>query len=295
MVSFVRLSEGDAGAVKDYPCKTMTDVRSDNADRELESALAFWRDAGLDVCVEDGPVDRLHAPQPVRRPAAAVTPLSAGPVPAAEDTGAAVAEARIRAAEAETLDALAAAIAAFEGCPLRRMGARQSVFYRGNPQAEVMLIGEGPGADEDLKGQPFVGKAGQLLDRMMVAAGLTDDVFITNTVFWRPPGNRTPTPAEQMTCAPFVERAIALVQPRILVFVGGASAKFMLRTEDGILSLRGKWSEWRPAEGGQTYPALPTLHPAYLLRQPREKAKAWLDLLSLTQRLAGLRAGSLDS
>lgn len=158
-----------------------------------------------------------------------------------------------------------------------------------------MLIGEGPGADEDLRGQPFVGKAGQLLDRMLAAIQLKDEVFITNTVFWRPPGNRTPTLEEQMTCAPFVERAIALVRPRVLVLVGGASAKFLLKTDEGILKLRGQWRDWRPREGGQTYPALPMLHPAYLLRQPREKAKAWQDLLSLSVRLAEPERPSLDS
>ena len=121
---------------------------------------------------------------------------------------------------------------------------------------------------------------------MLKAVDLQDDVFITNTVFWRPPGNRTPSTTEQMTCAPFVERAIALVRPKLLVFVGGASAKFMLKTEDGILSLRGQWRDWRPSEGGETYPALPMLHPAFLLRQPQAKARAWQDLLSLSARLA---------
>ena len=131
-----------------------------------------------------------------------------------------------------------------------------------------MIIGEGPGADEDRQGQPFVGRAGKLLDRMLTAAGLLDDVFITNTVFWRPPGNRTPTPAEQTACRPFVERAIALVKPKVLVLAGGASAKSMLDTNEGILSLHGRWRDWTSADGAITLPALPTLHPAFLLRQP---------------------------
>lgn len=266
-----------------------------NPDPELESALAFWRDAGLEVCVEDSPVDRLHAPQPVRRAPVLVGGATARIEPEATDVSGAVAQARALASEAETLDALAAAIANFDGCPLRRMGAKQSVFARGKPDADVMLIGEGPGADEDQRGEPFVGKAGQLLDRMLQAIALKDEVFITNTVFWRPPGNRTPTLEEQMVCAPFVERAITLVKPRLLVLVGGASAKFMLRSDDGILKLRGKWQDWRPVEGGLVYPALPTLHPAYLLRQPREKAKAWQDLLSLSSRLAALNSRQLES
>lgn len=254
--------------------------------RALESALAFWRDAGLEVLVEDSPTDRLHAPQPVVR-SAAVASVAAGPAASTEDFGAAVAEAHRLAAQADSIEALAEAITAFEGCPLRGLGARQAVVWRGRVDAPVLLIGEGPGADEDQQGQPFVGKAGKLLDAMLRAVDLQDQVFITNTVFWRPPGNRTPTPSEQMTCAPFVERAIALVRPKLLVLVGGASAKFMLKTEEGILSLRGQWRDWRPSEGGETYPALPILHPAFLLRQPQAKARAWQDLLSLSARLAG--------
>lgn len=253
--------------------------------RALESALAFWRDAGLDVLVEDSPTDRLHAPQPVVRAATAASVVP-GPAASSEDLSAAVAEAHRLAVQADSIEALAEAVATFEGCPLRGLGARQAVVWRGRADAPVLLIGEGPGADEDQQGQPFVGKAGKLLDAMLKAVDLQDQVFITNTVFWRPPGNRTPTPAEQMTCAPFVERAISLVRPRLLVLVGGASAKFMLKTEEGILSLRGQWRDWRPSEGGETYPALPMLHPAFLLRQPQAKARAWQDLLSLSARLA---------
>ena len=160
------------------------------------------------------------------------------------------------------------------------------MFARGNPNAELMIVGEGPGADEDRQGKPFVGRAGQLLDRMLKAAGLEDRVFITNTVFWRPPGNRTPTPAEQAVCAPFVERAIELVKPQMLMFAGGASAKAMLKVDEGILSLRGRWFDWKAETGdGHALPAMPTLHPAFLLRQPAAKKKAWIDLLTLTERL----------
>lgn len=193
-------------------------------------------------------------------------------------------EARRSAAAANDLDALAAAIAAFEGCPLKA-GARQAVFARGRPDAPLMIIGEAPGADEDAQGAPFVGRAGQLLDRMLAAAGLTDEAFITNTVFWRPPGNRTPTPAEQAVCAPFLERAIALIAPKALLLVGGASAKAMLGEKEGILSIRGRWFPWRSADGTQEIPALPTLHPAFLLRQPAAKRKSWEDMLILGDRL----------
>ena len=148
-----------------------------------------------------------------------------------------------------------------------------------------MIIGEAPGADEDAQGVPFVGRAGHLLDRMLAAAGLTDRVFITNTVFWRPPGNRTPTADEQAVCVPFLDRAITLVNPKFPLFVGGASAKAMLRTNDGILSLHGRWFEWKSADGTLEIPALPTLHPAFLLRRPAAKKKSWEDLLTLVERV----------
>lgn len=260
------------------------------AHRAAESALAFWADAGVDVAYADEPIDRLaEGAERLQAKAAPAPPraLKAAPVigGAAPDFAAALAEARIRAAEAQDLDALAAAIAAFDGCGLKFEGARQSVFSRGNPQAPVVIVGEGPGGDEDAQGAPFVGRAGQLLDRMIAAAGLTDRVFITNTVFWRPPGNRTPSPAEQAVCAPFLERAIQLVNPKMLLLAGGASAKSVLKRDDGILSMRGRWFEWHGEASGLTLPALPTLHPAFLLRQPAAKKKAWQDLLTLTERL----------
>ncbi|MFZ5670217.1 MAG: uracil-DNA glycosylase, partial [Pseudomonadota bacterium] len=206
-------------------------------------------------------------------------PASAGP-----DIAAAVADARARAAQAGTLEALADAIAGFEGCGLRFEGARQAVFARGNPNGPVMIVGEGPGGEEDAQGLPFVGRAGKLLDRMLEAAGLQDRVFITNTVFWRPPGNRTPSAAEQALCAPFLQRAIQLVKPKMLLLLGGAAAKSVLKRDEGILSLRGRWFEWT-GEDGTVMPALPTLHPAFLLRQPAAKKKAWQDLLMLVERL----------
>jgi DNA polymerase len=224
------------------------------------------------------------------RPAAAPQPIAArsppgGAVRTPSVDAAAVGAAREAANAAGDLAALEAAIAAYEGCELKRQGARQAVFARGVPDAAVMVIGEGPGAEEDMQGAPFVGRAGKLLDKMLAAAGLEGRVFITNTVFWRPPGNRTPSAAEQAACAPFLERAIALVQPKMLMLAGGASAKHMLQTPDGILSLRGRWFEWRSADGALELPALPTLHPAFLLRQSAAKKKAWEDLLMLVERL----------
>jgi DNA polymerase len=251
----------------------------------LQSLLAFWRDAGVDHLFEDEPQDRRQAARP--RPELTVVP-AAPPEAAgrgAPDLAEAVATARAMAAEAETLQALETAIAAFEGCSLRFEGARRAVFCRGRPDAEILVIGEAPGAEEDLQGQPFVGRAGQLLDRMLAAAGLSDRVFITNTVFWRPPGNRQPSANEQSVCAPFLERAVALVRPKVLLLLGGASAKFVLNRPEGILALRGKWQDRVFEDAKLTIPALPTLHPAFLLRQPAAKKKAWADLLSLADRL----------
>jgi DNA polymerase len=255
-----------------------------------ESLLAFWSDAGVDAMLLDAPIDRIAAgkiapPQPPQvraaAPAAATRPAAKGP-----DISAAVAQAQELAAQADTLEALVAAISGFDGCPLKFEGAAsQAVVWRGVADAQLMVIGEGPGQEEDQRGQPFVGRAGRLLDKMLTAAGVAERAFITNTVFWRPPGNRTPTPAEQAICAPFVERAIALVKPSMLLLVGGASAKAVLKKDEGILSLRGRWHEWRSADGALELPAMPTLHPAFLLRQPAAKKRAWADLLTLCERL----------
>ena len=259
---------------------------ADPADRALESLLAFWCEAGVEDCFEDQAVDRVVRQAPPARPAApAPARPAATEAPVSPDLAAAIAEARARAGEAADLGALEAAIAAFDGCGLKFQGARRAVFSRGTPDAPVVVIGEGPGAEEDQQGAPFVGRAGKLLDRMLEAAGLQDRVFITNTVFWRPPGNRTPSFDEQAACAPFLERAIALVRPKILLLVGGASAKSMLKKDEGILSLRGRWFEWRGQDPELVLPALPTLHPAFLLRQPAAKKKAWSDLLTLAERL----------
>ncbi len=259
---------------------------SDHPSLALESLLAFWREAGVDACYEDEPVDRTWRPAPpLRAQPGAPTETQSAAAFASPDVSAAVVEARALAAAAGDLAALEAAIAAFDGCPLKHQGAKRAVFSRGAPDAPVVIIGEGPGAEEDAQGAPFVGRAGKLLDRMLEAAGLQDRVFITNTVFWRPPGNRTPTPAEQAVCAPFLDRALQLIRPKLLLLVGGASAKSILRREEGILSLRGRWFEWRSQDEQLELPALPTLHPAFLLRQPAAKKKAWSDLLTLTERL----------
>ncbi len=259
--------------------------------RAMESLLGFWAEAGVDACYEAAPVDRTAASRTAHRRVGS----SAAPVGDAAPSGSRSAtpskapvtalEAYKTALDATDLSALALAIAAFEGCPLKFSGARQAVTWRGPPDAPVMAIGEAPGAEEDAAGAPFIGRAGKLLDRMLFAAGLEGRVLITNTVFWRPPGNRDPTPAEQLACAPFLQRAIALVRPRVLLLVGGAAAKSVLGQKTGILSLRGRWVEWRSDDGAVQAPAMATLHPAFLLRQPAAKKLAWSDLLMLAERL----------
>ncbi len=265
-------------------------MSAEPADRLAESLLAFWAEAGVDALLLDEPFDRIEAgriqpPRPVERKPASVTAHPAARTASSANDEAAVEQARTLAAGAPDLSALREVIEAFDGCTLKFEGATRSVFYRGRDDAPLMVIGEGPGAEEDARGEPFVGRAGQLLDRMLEAAGLKDRVFITNSVFWRPPGNRNPTPQEQAVCAPFLERAIALVQPRMLLLVGAPSTKAMLKRDEGILSLRGRWFDWKSADGQFECPAMPTLHPAFLLRQPAAKKKAWSDLITLTERL----------
>jgi len=185
---------------------------------------------------------------------------------------------------APSIAALREELMNFEGCALKQT-AMNLVFADGNPGAKVMLVGEAPGEDEDRQGLPFVGASGKLLDRMLATIGLDrSNVYISNILFWRPPGNRSPTDAEIAACLPFAERHIALVQPEILVLLGGVAAKSLLRTKEGITRLRGRWTEYKPRLGrADTLPlrCLPIYHPAYLLRQPGAKRQAWNDLLLL--------------
>jgi uracil-DNA glycosylase len=225
------------------------------------------------------PVADREPPAPIARPAIAI-PASAS---AAEQS------ARALAAAATSLEELADALAAFDGCPLK-FTATKLVFADGNPKAELMLVGEAPGSDEDRDGRPFVGVSGQLLDRMLAAVGLgREDVYVANTLYWRPPGNRSPTQAEIAACLPFIQRQIELVAPKILVLLGGAAAKTMLNRADGITKLRGRRFEYESAGMLAPIPALATYHPAYLLRQPSQKREAWQDFLSLREMLDLLR------
>lgn len=271
-----------------------TDARNDD---ELIAALRWQIDAGADEAIADTPVDRfaraVEAPAAAPAPPAPPVPTAppAPPAPVALTSQSEVAASALALAEAAAdLTALRAALAAFDGCSLKAT-ATNLVFGVGQAPAEVMLIGEAPGRDEDREGVPFVGVSGQLLDVMLGYVGLSraENVYISNILPWRPPGNRQPTDAEIAACLPFLARHIALVAPRILVFLGGTAAKTLLGRSEGITRLRGRWYEYAsPAletVGLAPIPAMATLHPAYLLRQPAQKRAAWKDLLSVRQRL----------
>lgn len=248
------------------------------------AALEWLGEAGVDEAISDTAVNRYELAAEAPKPTA-VARSAAPPVREAAFAAADPAEvARAAAARAGTLEELRAALAAFDLCELKR-GARNTVFADGNPAARVLVLGEAPGAEEDREGRPFVGRAGQLLDRMFAAIGLSrtspdaqSALYITNVLPWRPPGNRDPQPAEIAMLLPFVERHIALVDPAAIVVMGNTSL-FALTGGKGILRARGNWTE---ALGK---PLLPMAHPAYLLRTPAAKREAWADLLSLQARL----------
>jgi uracil-DNA glycosylase len=290
-------------------------IEAGGMDRQALAALLRWyADMGVDCALGDAPVDRFeqsrrpppalvktaalpdpepHAPSTPAPPRRAAPPKppparAAANPHAALSQDAAAASAREQAMGARTLDELRARLEAFDACALKQ-SATQLVFADGAPDARIMVVGEGPGADEDRIGRPFVGRAGQLLDKMLAAIGLDrSKVYIANVVPWRPPGNRTPTPQELALCLPFVRRQIELVAPDFLVLLGASAAQTLLNEKEGIMRLRGHWRDYRG--DGTTIPALPMLHPAYLLRAPLKKAQAWRDLRTLRHALdkAGL-------
>ncbi|MGV8853723.1 MAG: uracil-DNA glycosylase [Devosia sp.] len=276
----------------------MTEDHPLNRD-EMLAVLDWYRAAGVDIAVGEEPVDRFAQRVPNRTaPAAVASPVTAVDSPAvrrAADSasegptvllGGDPAEARALAASATTLEQLEALLGAYDGCGLK-LRATQLVFADGNPQADIMLIGEAPGAEEDHQGKPFVGKSGQLLDRMLKAIGLDRTrVYIANTVPWRPPGNRTPTPEEMALCLPFLHRQVELVAPKIVMTLGGPAMQTIFDTTAGIIKMRGKWSTL--SIGSRQVEAIPTLHPAYLLRNARAKEQAWADMLSLRMKIEAL-------
>jgi len=270
------------------------------------TALRLQIEWGADEALADAPIDRLAQTVPgraVRMPAAvpemrvAATPLAAAqvapsvrqvpvvPASAAPVVPMPAQRAQDIAAAANTVEELRAALLAFDGCALKDT-ATNLVFADGNPDAGLMLVGEGPGAEEDRAGKPFVGASGQFLDRMLASIGLTRaDYLVTNLIPWRPPGNRNPTDQEILICLPFLLRHIALVKPKRLVLLGGISAKAVLGGKNGITRMRGKWADARIPGLPNPVPALPVLHPAYLLRSPGSKREAWADWLLLQRTI----------
>ncbi|MGE4527609.1 MAG: uracil-DNA glycosylase [Rhodospirillaceae bacterium] len=245
---------------------------------DAAAVLRWYAAAGVDIAVGETPLDRT-APPP------------AAPQPAPPQQAALRTEAAPRAAAADapppegaaTLDDLRARLESFDACLLRRTATR-TVFGAGPADARLMVIGEAPGADEDRSGVPFVGRAGQLLDKMLASIGWPREaVYITNVVPWRPPGNRNPTPEEVTLCLPFVLRAIDLVAPQAVLLLGGSAAAALLDSHDGITRLRGRWHTLARPE--REIAALPTFHPAFLLRNPSSKAAVWRDLLGLKARI----------
>ncbi|MBL8689921.1 MAG: uracil-DNA glycosylase [Rhodospirillaceae bacterium] len=288
---------------------------SDLSDADAASLLAWQVAAGADEAILDEPVDRtrpqpsisgpaIPAPPPATPrgvaeappafagaaaplpPRPAIRPAASPPRPVPASTPLVAQDAKALAASCKTIAELEQAVRVYDGCGLKKT-ATNTVFADGNPGAKLMFVGEAPGADEDRQGKPFVGLSGKLLDRMLQAIGYDrTSAYITNILFWRPPGNRQPTPQEIQQCLPFVVRHIELVRPDVLVLLGGTSAKTILNQTEGILRLRGRWFEYRTDESLPVIPAIPTLHPAYLLRSPGQKREAWRDFLSLKLRLS---------
>ena len=272
---------------------------------DLREILMFYRDAGVDAALADKPFDRFAdappkkaaAPTQAReklpdRPKLGVrrdesTPRTMPvkkPEKMAVPDETQVALARELAAKADSLDALRDHLENFDGCNLK-FTAKNLVFADGNPEGPLMVIGEAPGRDEDVEGLPFVGRSGQLLDRMLAAIGLDrEQVYVANVIPWRPPGNRTPTPQETEICRPFIERQIELANPDIIVTLGGPASKVLLKATQGIMRQRGNWTDYT-GPAGQKVAAMPTLHPAYLLRNPAHKRLAWRDFLEVKARL----------
>ena len=271
----------------------MTNDRN-KATREL---LAFYSEAGVDIALREEPNDWLSAeesapsiaaePAPAANPPAARKPAVSAvippPAPVPPPPDAAAMAAREAARSAASLDELRTILNGFDGCALKN-GASRLVFADGTPGSRLMLVGEAPGAEEDRQGLPFVGKSGQLLDRMLAAIGLDrGKVYIANIVPWRPPGNRTPTPVETQICLPFIQRQIELCDPDVLITVGQPSTGALLGIQ-GIMKNRGRWFPYQT--GTREIRAMPMLHPAYLLRSPIGKRLAWRDLLAIKKALA---------
>lgn len=264
-----------------------------------QEILTFYVEAGVDCAIGEEPVNRLadETPAPQEPPSAAPRLERAAAPPSrpvlapavAPPPEAAIVSAREAAHAAQSLDELRRLLETFDGCALKFTASRL-VFADGNPNARLMFVGEAPGREEDLAGLPFVGRSGQLLDRMIGAIGLDrTSVYIANIIPWRPPGNRTPTPQETQICLPFIRRQIELVNPDVLVCLGNPSSQGILETKEGIMRTRGRWRDYDT--GTRSIKAMPTFHPAYLLRSPVYKKLAWQDFRSIKAALVEAGAG----
>jgi uracil-DNA glycosylase len=318
----LRLVDPDLASPCYFP--RMTSQRNLSSVAASRAALMRWYlEVGVDETIGEAPVDRFVAPAPAR----VAAPPSASAPPSAPAAGRAttpesrvippvgapraqpqprpeslppkslppksllpeemvVQQAVSLASNAASLTALKDAVNLFDGCPLKRT-ATNLVFGRGNPAARIVFIGEAPGAEEDLRGAPFVGPSGRLLDRMLGSIGLaSNDVFISNTVFWRPPGNRSPTSSETAACMPFLQRMLELIDPDVVVALGGPAAAVLLGRAESVGKLRGRWFPYQSPGLSRPASATATFHPAYLLRSPAQKRLAWRDFLAIKRKLA---------
>ncbi len=252
---------------------------------DITSVLNWYIDCGVTESCGAEP-SLMSKPQPAT--VAAVAPSAAPARPAisalAQTSVAACKNARELCEKATSLDELKQLVNSFEGCALK-FNAKSTVFGSGNPQAEILIIGEAPGADEDRLGLPFVGRSGHLLDKMLAAIGVNrESVYITNILPWRPPGNRTPTDGEVAVCLPFLKRQIELIKPQVLLLLGGSAANAVLDNAEPISKMRGKWYEYKLPDK-TVVQALASFHPAFLLRNSAQKAKAWADFLRILKKL----------
>jgi DNA polymerase len=259
---------------------------------DILATLNWLVESGADEAVAEEPVNRLvakasvpplQAPAP-RAGAPARAPAAKPALPVDND---AISSAQAAAASASTLAELQAALEAYDGCALKRT-ATNTVFADGVASGGVLLIGEAPGRDEDRVGKPFVGRAGQLLDKMLASIALDrkTNAYITNVINWRPPDNRDPSPEEAAQCLPFLRRHIELADPGVIILLGAVAARHVVGVSEGIMKLRGRWLDYRV--GDRMVPLMPTLHPAYLLRQPAHKKLAWRDLQAVREKMKAL-------
>ncbi|WP_375616092.1 MULTISPECIES: uracil-DNA glycosylase family protein [unclassified Bartonella] len=263
-----------------------------------EELLNFYKESGADAVLTDFPIDRFKQSASSEKKSTPVVNISDNQRPspsvkldnhslhnsrAIQNEPAAIESAK----SAKTLEELKSALLAFNGCSLK-LTAKNTCFSDGTAGSPLMLIGEAPGREEDIQGIPFVGKAGMLLNKILASIGLTrNNVYIANTIPWRPPGNRTPTPREVALCRPFIERHIYLARPRVLIALGGVAAQFLTGSQNGIIRTRGKWHIYE-SEDNIKIPVMPTFHPAYLLRTPSQKKLTWIDFLEVKNRLDSL-------